>query len=327
MTQNWIVQNAGRLDKILKEAFPHLSRKAIKECLAQKAIRVDNKIATKAGFYVASGAQISLNEPKLFQEYPEANASESIEILFENEQIIAVNKPHGLPVHPLQPTETDTVVQRLLATHPNLKGIGENRAPGLLHRLDNDTSGVLVFAKTQKVFQALKEALKNDQADGLSSWEKTYVAWVHGKVTSPQTITTPIAHHHSNQKKMVTPTLEAPHPLHRGEFRKAITKITPLIQNKAFLKDKSKESSDSETSKEKTYLEISILTGVRHQIRVHLNAIGHPIVGDSIYGENDLQSKYSRMMLHASSVILPSPPLDSCIQISAACPFRHLFSL
>jgi len=215
----------------------------------------------------------------------------NINVIYEDDDIVAINKPSGLLVHPvLESSRGDTVqssptlVNWLLEKYPEIKLVGDDPSirPGIVHRLDKDTSGVLVAAKNQKSFDFLKSQFQNRQV------VKKYIALVHGKVKNKEgVINFPIgASKHDFRKKSSIGKL-------RGKIREAVTEYKVI-----------------EEFPDYTILEISPQTGRTHQIRVHLKSIGHPIAGDKLYGQKKETNHLNleRQFLHAKSIdiMLPS---------------------
>ena len=195
-----------------------------------------------------------------------------MKIIFENEDIIVIDKPAGLTVHPVTPEQKDTLVNELITHYPEIKNVGEDLLrPGIVHRLDKDTSGLMIIAKNNKVFEHLKNQFQQRKV------EKKYIALVHGKVKDKKgTITKSISFSKKDHKK-----------------------------RSALLDEKSKrawtEYQVIENFENYTLLEVSIKTGRTHQIRIHLASIGHPVAGDKQYKfKRQINPKnLSRQFLHA----------------------------
>lgn len=219
------------------------------------------------------------------------------EILYEDENVIVVNKPAGLTVHPSSHEPTGTLTDYLLEKYPEIKGVGdpltgqgqEILRPGLVHRLDKDTSGVLIVARNQKSFEFLKNQFQERRVS------KQYIALVAGRVVKEEgTIDLPIARY----RKMPTRQVAVRNIKQaRGKIREAVTKYKVLrhlvIEGKPF-----------------TLVVAFPETGRLHQIRAHFAAIGHPLAGDMKYGKkNKVQiSGLGRHFLHASSLAVNMPP-------------------
>ncbi len=207
-----------------------------------------------------------------------------MQILFENENILAINKPSGLVVHSDGRTEEESVSSWLLSKYPDIKNVGEPWTsqsgeviyrPGIVHRLDRDTSGVLVIAKNQKSFENLKSQFQNRET------RKTYNAFVYDEMKEKEgKIDRPIGRSTSDFRKWSAQRGA------RGELREAVTEYKVL-----------------ETCKEASFVEVFPKTGRTHQIRVHFKAINHPVVCDSLYAENKPSLLgFQRLALHARKI-------------------------
>jgi len=203
----------------------------------------------------------------------------AIKLIFEDKNFLAVNKPVGLLVHATKSSNEPTLVDWLLKKYPEIKNVGDNteERPGIVHRLDRDTSGVILIPKNQKYFEYLKKLFQSHLI------KKTYLALVYGKIKERQgVIDKPI----SIKAKTVKRTV------HAGKMAKeAVTEYKTL---KIF---KSAEREDFFT-----LLKVMPKTGRTHQIRVHLASIGHPIVGDKLYGKKNNPLNLNRQFLHAESI-------------------------
>jgi 23S rRNA pseudouridine1911/1915/1917 synthase len=212
-------------------------------------------------------------------------------ILYEDEYILALDKPSGLMVHADGRGKEKTLADWINQNYPELAEVGEEQAlqngeiikrPGIVHRLDKETSGVIVVAKTKEAFEFLKNQFQDRKV------EKIYNAVVWGNFSDDkkeEIINRPIGRSASDFRKW-----SAEHGA-KGELREAVTEYKALNQNKEF-----------------AYLEVRPKTGRTHQIRVHLKSIGHPVVGDKLYGSKHEKSELdSRLMLHAVSIKLELP--------------------
>lgn len=197
-------------------------------------------------------------------------------VIYEDKNFIIIDKPYGLQVHPDFRKQQDTLVNGLLAQYPEIENIGDapETRPGIVHRLDRETSGVLVVARNQKTFLALKEKFKKREM------QKTYLAVVHGKTEKAGMIDAPLAAAADYKKQVVADTRT------KTKIRSAVTEYKTLESTDKF-----------------SLVEVSPKTGRTHQIRVHLSHISHPILGDNKY----LSKEYDpidapRLMLHAKSL-------------------------
>lgn len=212
----------------------------------------------------------------------------NIKILYEDEYILALDKPSGMMVHADGRNKEPTLVDWINKNYPELKEIGEEqilqngekiKRPGIVHRLDKDTSGVIVVAKTKKTFEFLKDQFKNRKV------QKIYNAVVWGSFKEKEgIINKPIGRSAGDFRKW-----SAEHGA-KGELREAVTEYKVLRQNNDF-----------------AYLEVKPKTGRTHQIRVHLKSVSHPVVCDKLYGNNEECLGFNRLALHSLSISLELP--------------------
>ena len=287
-----------RLDIFLSQKLPDLTRSRIKKIIEQGLVSLNKKNA-KAGAKVKTGDQIDITipEPQPINAEPEKIP---LNILYEDEHILVLNKPPGLTVHPGAGRTKGTLVNALLYHCKDLSGIGGALRPGIVHRIDKDTSGVLVVAKTDKSHQFLSKQFKEH------SIKRRYLAIVSGIIKNNQgTIDLPIGRHVSERKKMSVRT-------RRG--RRAVThyKVIKKFNNFALL-------------------EITLETGRTHQIRVHLSAIHHPVLGDPVYGKGRIPPGLSpkvttliknlkRQALHAQTLGIIHPETKQYMEFTAQPP-------
>jgi 23S rRNA pseudouridine1911/1915/1917 synthase len=267
-----------RLDQFLSASNLKLSRSQAKNLIEKHQIFLNQK-PTKPSAHIKVGDIISgiLPEPSSLSLKPE---SIPLNILYEDSSIIVIDKPSGMVVHPAYGNSSGTLVNALLYHCKDLAGINGVLRPGIVHRLDKDTSGVVVVAKDDEAFHQLAQQFKNRIV------EKTYLALVYGRFAQQEgLIDSAIGRHPSERKRMSTRTKKG---------RKAITRWKTV-----------------ETLNGCTLLEIFPQTGRTHQIRVHLSSIGHPILGDPLYGRKgrpgalhdpvlkDCVKRMNRQALHA----------------------------
>jgi 23S rRNA pseudouridine1911/1915/1917 synthase len=279
-----------RLDKVLHNN-PHLaelSRSRIQKLIKEGYIQVNNR-DVKLSYKVHDKDHISVTipSPKELLLKPQEL---SLGILFEDEHMIVINKEPGVVVHPAAGNMEGTLVQGLLYHCQDLSGIGGVMRPGIIHRLDKDTSGVLVVAKTDLAHQNLVEQFQKRQV------RKVYHAIVAGCPKERNgTIETFIGRHPVHRKKMAV--------LERGG-RSALTEYEVI-----------------ETFKQAALLKVIIKTGRTHQIRVHMTHIGCPIIGDAVYGGKKAQMEgVSRQCLHASQLLIAHPLTTEILQFDAPMP-------
>jgi 23S rRNA pseudouridine1911/1915/1917 synthase len=267
-----------RLDLFLADMIPSLSRSRLGSLIRAGDIVV-NGTSSKAAYRLKSDEQIEVTIPS---PQPMDIVPEKVDftVIFEDEDLIVIAKPPGIVVHPACGHQNGTLVHGLLAHCDNLSGISGTERPGIVHRLDKDTSGAMVIAKNDRTHHALAELFKNREV------KKVYHAIVDGWPAQQQgCISQQIGRHRSNRKKMAV--LE-----HGG--REAVTCWKVLRKLPYAL----------------TYLEVKPETGRTHQIRVHMAHLGHPIAGDILYGRrNEKYSKCNikRQALHAYSLSFRHP--------------------
>ncbi len=281
------LENRGqRLDKFLVDKLPNLSRSQIKKLIKNEVILVNGKKSAVHQF-LKQGNIIKISNdklpiPKKSEKYIiKATAQPPAEpkIMAEENDFLIMEKPAGLLVHPTEKNETNTLVDWLIDQFPQLKKIGENpERPALVHRLDKDVSGLMIIPKTQEAFDYFKQQFKYHNII------KKYIGLVYGEIKKDEAEIN-FAIGRSGHKK----GLFAARPKSKKEplddkAKKAITNFMVLKKFKNY-----------------TLLEIQILTGRTHQIRVHLLAYGHPIVGDRLYFLKKLKPKINleRIFLHA----------------------------
>lgn len=257
-------ETKARLDVIAAE-MGECSRSQAAKWIEQGLCRVNEIVRSKPGYGVAPGDNVELTVPDPVELTVEKEDI-PLEILYEDEDVAVVNKPCGMVVHPAPGNETGTLVNALLYAMDDLSGIGGVKRPGIVHRLDKDTSGLLMIAKNDQAHESLSEQLRERTMD------KRYLAVVDGEMKEPSgRIEQPVARSKKDRKKMAIDP----------EGRYALTEWT--------LKENLRGAA---------LLEVHILTGRTHQIRVHMQSIHHPVAGDPIYGAKN-GVKAPRLMLHA----------------------------
>lgn len=270
-------ETAERLDKFLVRQLPEFSRARLQGLVADGFVSVDGLPAKKSGQMLDVGAAVEIRIPP---PVPSGLVGENIplDIIFENDEMLVVNKPAGMVVHPAAGHATGTLVHAVLGYDPDLEGIGGEERPGLVHRLDKDTSGLIALAKNERAHRWLQDEFRFRRV------EKTYLALVDGAPPTPSgRVEASIGRDPSHRKKMAV--------LPEGKGREAVS-----------------EYKTRETFAQHTLLEFHPLTGRTHQIRLHCAFLGCPIVGDMIYGRKKSTLQLDRHFLHAAKlkIVLPN---------------------
>ncbi len=265
--------NLDRLDKFLAAKLPNATRSFVAKQIKCNAVTVNGN-PTNAHYQPKPGDMIEISKVEQDRPSIKPNASVKFSVIDDTADFIVIEKPAGLVVHPAQGIHEPTLVDGLAAKYPELAEVGEDKLrPGIVHRLDRDVSGLMVVARTQKMFESLKQQFQN------RSVEKQYTALVHGVIDEEYgVIDTPIGRSQTKSGKMAAHTQEL-----EGD-RDAKTEYTVLKRLKNY-----------------TLLAVRLHTGRSHQIRVHLHSIGHPVVGDALYTNKRVKRKnLGRIFLHAS---------------------------
>ena len=265
-----------RLDKFLVEQLQEFSRSRIQGFIADGFVDVNGHLAKKAGQPLESGSNVTVRIPPAA---PTELVAEDIplDIVFENDDLLVVNKAAGMVVHPAAGHSSGTLVNAVLGYDPEIEGIGGEERPGVVHRLDKETSGLILLAKNERAHRWLQDQFR------LRKVEKTYLALVDGKPPTPSgRVEAYIGRDPSHRKKMAIV------PESRG--REAISEYKTV-----------------ESFQDHTLLEFHPLTGRTHQIRLHCAFLGCPIVGDEVYGRKKPSIEVGRHFLHAYKlkIVLP----------------------
>ena len=290
-------ENAGdRLDRFLTSQIPDYSRSQIQRLIEDGHVTHSRHKKVKANNDIREGDVIGVALPEA---QPSAAQPEDLplDILFNDRDIVVVNKPAGMVVHPAAGNPTGTLVNALLHHVKDLSGVGGEVRPGIVHRLDKGTSGVMVVAKNDEAHKELARQFHDREV------EKEYVALAWGLVQQRKRINAAIGRDPKNRVKMTT--------RRDDRARSAVTRVTWARDLKGV-----------------TVLRVAIATGRTHQIRVHLSAIGHPIVGDALYGgvhrrvPHPLRAvtKLSRPFLHAERLAFTHPRTQERLEFSAPLP-------
>lgn len=275
-----------RLDIYIAENFNELSRTMIKKLIESNNILVNDK-SEKVSYKVQANDNISIDVPEAKETKLKAQEI-PLDIIYEDSDIIVVNKPKGMVVHPANGNPDGTLVNAILSICKNsLSGIGGELRPGIVHRLDKDTSGLIIVAKNDKAHINMSEQIKERNV------KKTYIALVRGNVPEEEaTINMPIGRSTKDRKKMAV----------TKNGKQAITHFKVLKRYSKY-----------------TLLEIKIETGRTHQIRVHMAHIGHPIIGDELYGYVD-ENLIKRQALHAYGLKFKQPRTKEVLAFKAEIP-------
>jgi len=291
------VAQPDRLDKAIAVLLPMLSRSAAQRLIAQGRVRVDD-LARDADFRVQPGQTIVLDLPEPLPEVPQAE-SLALDILYEDESVIVINKPAGMVVHPAPGNLSGTVVNAVLAYAPEVVTVGDARRPGIVHRLDKETSGLLLIAKHEPALRALQSQFK------ARTIKKTYLALCVGHVSPERgAIDKPIGRDPSKRRHMAI----------IAGGREAVTQY---VVTEVFAPPGGQGAACY------SLVRAHPLTGRTHQLRVHLASIGYPIVGDVLYGmrKDELTRKLRpRHMLHASELTFVSPASGQEVKVHAPLP-------
>ncbi len=278
-----------RLDKFLVNQLPEFSRSRLQGLIADGFVMVDEKVATKSGSNVEPGQVVQIRIPPTA---PSQVSAEEIplDIIYEDPDLIVVNKPAGMVVHPAAGHSSGTLVNAALAHAPEMEGIGGELRPGVVHRLDKDTSGLILLAKNDRAQHWLQDQFRDRDV------KKTYIALVDGHPPTPQgRIDAPIGRDPIHRKKMAIVTPE--------KGRAAVTEYKTLANYS-----------------EHTLLELHPQTGRTHQIRLHLAFLGTPIVGDTVYGHRHPTVPLNRHFLHAARLTFTLPETGKPIHLEAPLP-------
>ncbi|MBR5970213.1 MAG: RluA family pseudouridine synthase [Lachnospiraceae bacterium] len=282
-----------RLDQLLSEADASLSRTAANRVIKEGGVEVNGRRVTKPSLTVAEGDVITAEVPEVVA-YEAKPVEIPLDILYEDEEVLVVNKPKGMVVHPAAGHREDTLVNAVLAhCGETLSGIGGVLRPGIVHRIDKDTTGALVVCKNDRAHASLAAQLK------AHSIEREYVALVHGHFRETEgSVRGAIARSKNDRKKMTVDAL-------RG--KEAVTHYTVL---RYFPKD------------DITYLACRLETGRTHQIRVHMTHLGHPLLGDTVYAPKR-KSRFKGLegqCLHARTLGFTHPVTGERLRLEAPLP-------
>ncbi len=287
-----------RLDAFLRARLPFLSRRELDSALREKCFSVNGHPARK-GVWLARGDRVEFIGPAArLSAYPPPNPSLAVPVIYETADFLALNKPAGMDCHGFSGRDDATLANFLLALWPELSGIGASRwEPGLVHRLDRETSGLVMVAKTQAAFDELRRQFRNRTV------KKRYLALVWGSAAQRGSIRFPIAHDSKDKRKMRAILSPGAQPAKKKIWR-AVTDYRKIGERQGL-----------------SLLELEMETGVTHQLRVHLAAVDHPVVGDILYGSNrPMTFGLGRHFLHASALQFLHPRSKKLLMLEAPLP-------
>ena len=274
----------SRIDRFVGARLA-LSRGTLKSLFERHAVRVGGRWAKK-GDTLALGEVVEVDHDET-QVAVRPDDGVRLDVLYEDEALIFVDKPASVPCHPLKPDETGTVANALVARYPELEGVGDDpREAGLCHRLDVETSGVLVAARTRRAWDAMRAMFSEE-----GQVDKRYLALAAGPLDSEGVIELPLAHAGDHVR-----------PSGVADGRPARSEFKVLARKGAF-----------------ALVEVRLVTGVLHQVRAHLAAIGAPIVGDTLY-DGPEEAGLKRFFLHAASLGVNHPETGRRLEVRAPLP-------
>ena len=275
-----------RLDKVLNESFEDYSRSYLQQLIKEGRVLINGQVA-KANYKCRLNDQIEINipEPEVLDVIPEEM---DLDIVYQDDYVIVVNKPENMVVHPAPGSMSGTLVNGLMAQVTDLSGINGVLRPGIVHRIDKDTSGLLMVAKNDVAHESLVNQLVEKTVT------RRYVALVHGVIPHDNgTIDAPIGRDPKDRKKMAV--------VESGKH--AVTHFKVLQRFKEF-----------------TLIECRLETGRTHQIRVHMSHLGHPLLGDVLYGGVAKVGPLKRQALHSSRIEMTHPITKELLEITVPLP-------
>ena len=300
-TRFWIVPDscpAVRLDAFARRCLPHLSRRQVESAIREKLFRINQTIGKK-GDKLSAGDVVTFRGPEHWlMVAPAPQAQLRVPILYEDASVLVVDKPAGMATHGFSGRDSWTVANFLAAQRPELLSVGKSRwEPGLVHRLDRDTSGLILIAKTPLAFEQLTRQFRRREI------KKKYLALVWGSANAEGSIVYPIVHDPRDARRMQALVDNVSSRAGQKSWE-ALTRFRKLREAGGL-----------------SLLEIEMETGVTHQIRVHLAAIGRPIVGDLLYGgEHQDRFGLNRQFLHANWLEFFHPEGRRMIKTESALP-------
>jgi 23S rRNA pseudouridine1911/1915/1917 synthase len=288
-------ESGERADKILVAHLPGLGRKGARRLFDEGKIRINGRRVSK-GDVAREGDEVTVTVPDLTGPEARPEPAGTLRVHLETDQVVVVDKPAGQPTAPIRPGETGTLANALVGHYPEMSALGHGpREPGLVHRLDTDTSGLVVAARTPAAFETLTRGLKEGRLD------KAYLVVCEAEgLGETGTIEIPLSHHPKDKKRMYA--CAHPRDLERYAPRPARTSFR-LVHTRGRW----------------ALVELRAKAALRHQIRVHMAAIGHPLVGDLLYGGPTVAG-LGRHALHASYVGWPGDAVVPAFQVRSPLP-------
>lgn len=294
-TDTWKIPDEAvgeRLDRFAAQ-MSGMTRSAIQSLADDGAVTVNGRKAPK-NYRLRSGDEVTVAvpEPTVYEARPE---NIPLDIVYEDADLLVVNKPKGMVVHPAAGNYDGTLVNALLYHCHDLSGINGVLRPGIVHRIDKDTSGLLIVAKNDRAHQGLAEQIK------VHSFTRIYEAIVYGRLRDDSgTVNAPIGRHPTKRKQMaVTPVNSKPAVTHY----EVIARYDGNTKHGAF-----------------THVRLRLETGRTHQIRVHMASIGHPVVGDAVYGPDAYQKELHGQCLHARTIGFVHPVTGAYLEFTSDLP-------
>lgn len=277
----------SRLDVCIQAFFPELTRSGIKKLIEGGHVFIGGEPALKAGEKVRAGSELTVEIPPAKQ-LSLAPSDAPVEIIYQDADMAVINKPQGMVVHPAPGAYDNTLVNALIGRLDSLSGINGVLRPGIVHRLDKDTSGLLAVAKNDAAHLSLQKQIAEKSA------RRIYTALLEGELSKEEgTIDTFLDRSASDRKKYAV----------ARTGRRAVTHYRILRKYHGY-----------------TLVRFELETGRTHQIRVHARHIGHPVVGDPVYGKADKKFGLRGQLLHASTLILTQPTTGERLEFNAPLP-------
>ena len=306
MTKTLTVPTSGeRLDRWLASQLPAESRSTLQRWIKSGHVRVDDG-AAKVGQRLEAGQRVTISPPPPVVSTTLLPEALPLDIRFEDDDLLIINKAAGMVVHPAPGNPSGTLVNALLHYAPDIEGVGGERRPGIVHRLDKETSGLIVVAKHDRAHRYLQAQFKQ------RSVIKEYTALVDGWIEPPAgRINAPIGRHPTARKRMA---VLLPHPA-TGKMRgrAALTEFETVARYAG-------SATTGENLARFSLLRVLLHTGRTHQIRVHLAWHKFPITGDTLYGYNRRRLPIARHFLHAAKLTLALPSTETAVEFSAPLP-------